>query len=614
MCGIAGFSGQRDIAPSVLDAMLAPLRARGPDAAQVIPWNGQWLRGTAPTRSALLHTRLSIRDLRAVADQPMTTAAEDVWICYNGEVYGWQAAAQQLREEGVCFRTGSDTEFILYAYARWGMPFLQHLRGMFAIALLDLRQRKLLLIRDRLGIKPLVYAHQPGELVFASTVRALLPYLPNERRLIAPAGIDAYLAHRYIPAPYTIFQEVFRLLPGHWAEFDLDSGTLRHHTYWVPHPTESPQNTTQLLREAVALRTESDRPLGLFLSGGVDSSCMASALAHTGETNFTAFTASFPGSSLDESQQAEKIAQHLGFPHRVIPCLDNLGSDFEQLVADLDEPFADPSAIPLWYLARETKKEVASVLGGDGGDELFAGYKRYAKHVARSWRGAIKLPRRRFTSSRLPGRWEKILDELGMGWQAAYALRFSGMSPALRDFLQPDFLPSHLVYWRPLAPDGNRPTPLQTLLALDFANYLPEYILRKADLCTMAHGLELRVPMLDHRLVENTFALPDSVRFTQPAKLALAEVCSVCRELELFSQPKRGFNPPLLKWLKHDLVAYLPGLGRRLQQNSQGQLRADRVDSVRMAFERGEDHRAEQVLQLLILDVALRQLGERMSA
>lgn len=609
MCGIAGFSGQRKIPPSILDAMLAPLRPRGPDAAHVMPWNAQWQRNATPIQSALLHTRLSIRDPRSVADQPMSTVEEDLWICYNGEIYGWQTAAQTLRDQGIHFRTSSDTEFILHAYARWGMGFLDHLRGMFAIALLDLRQRKIILIRDRLGIKPLIYYHQPGELVFGSTIRAILPRLSTEQRTLSAEGIDAYLAHRYIPAPRTIFQNVHRLLPGHWAEFDLTSGQWHSQSYWKPHPSDTPQPTAELLREAVALRTESDRPLGLFLSGGIDSSCIASALADAGQKNVTAFTASFPNTPFDESQQAGKIAAALGFSHRVIPCHDNLATDFEALVADLDEPFADPSAIPLWYLSRETKKEVASVLGGDGGDELFAGYKRYAKHTTKAWRGQMKISRKLFSANRLPGRWEKIRDELGMDWLPAYALRFSGMSPSLRDFLQPDFLERDPAYWRPIEPDANR-TPLQTLLALDLCNYLPEYILRKADLCTMAHGLELRVPLLDHRLIENTLALPEKVRFTHPPKQALAEACSICTKLHLFSQPKRGFNPPLEQWLKRDLANLSHGLGRRLQDKTQGQLRADRVQTLVTAYQEGENHRAEQMLQLLILDVSLEQLGK----
>lgn len=619
MCGIAGFIGQRDVTPATLEAMLRPLRPRGPDASRIVSWDGQWQQNRQPVRAALLHTRLSVRDPRPEADQPMRDADGTGWICYNGEVYGWQTAADTLRQKGTTFRTRSDTEFILHAYAAWGIDFLRHLRGMFALALLDLRQRKLLLIRDRLGIKPLLYYHRPGgvhtpgEVVFGSTLRALLPYLPTEHRVLSPEGIDAFLAHRYIPAPRTVFRHVHRLLPGHWAEFNLDTGHWKTAAYWRPHPSETPQSTADLVREAVALRTETDRPLGLFLSGGIDSSTVASALAETGHTHSIALTAGFPGSSLDESRQAAEVAKQLGLPHRVITCQENVADDFERLVADLDEPFADPSAIPLWYLAREARKTVVSVLGGDGGDELFAGYKRYAKHLSSAWRGNVTMARKPYTSDRLPGRWQKIVDELGMAWLPAYALRFSGMSPALRDYLQPDHLHRAFIYWRPLEPDASR-SPLHTLLAWDMENYLPEYILRKADLCTMAHGLELRVPLLDHRLVENTLALPAHVRFSRPPKQALGAVCAICTQLKLFSQPKRGFNPPLDRWLKQDLGGYAHGLGERLQARTLGQLNAQRVDGMVSAYQvAGEHKRAEQVLQLFILDVSLRQLTGEMA-
>jgi asparagine synthase (glutamine-hydrolysing) len=245
-------------------------------------------------------------------------------------------------------------------------------------------------------------------------------------------------------------------------------------------------------------------------------------------------------------------------------------------------------------------------MGGDGGDELFAGYKRYAKHLRSAWRRGLRLPLPAGRQHDLPGRAAKLRDELSMDWLSAYSLRFSGMTPAWRRYLQPDLQVQPAVYWDRMPAAGN--DPLDTLLALDMNNYLPEYILRKGDLCTMAHGLELRVPMLDHKFYEAVLALPREQRFTEPAKLALAKACTLCTQTGLFDQKKRGFNPPLAPWLRGELRARLDGLGARLQTSTTNQIAAARADALVRAFLDGRDALAEQVLQLLILDVSLRQL------
>jgi asparagine synthase (glutamine-hydrolysing) len=605
MCGIAGFVGQRWVAVETQQRMLDALAPRGPDASRRQAWTAQFQSAPERAQAALLHTRLSIRDLRAVAHQPMASAAGDVWICFNGEVYGWEAEAEELKRRGYAFNTTSDTEFILHGYCEWGLELLPKLRGKFALALLDLRQRKLFLVRDRLGIKPLVYFHRPGEIVFGSTVRSVLPYLaPTERQLSAPA-IDAYLAHRYVPAPRTIFENIRRLAHGHYACFDIERGTLDMQHYWQPQPEA--RDVAETLIESVTLRTVSDRPVGLFLSGGIDSTTVASVLAQSGHREITAYTAAFPGTEFDESAQAALIARRLGLKHVVLPIEQQIGQDFERIVADLDEPFADPSSFPLWYIARAASSQVKVVLGGDGGDELFAGYKRYDKHLRHAWRGERKLPRRERAPDSLPRRKAKLLDELGLGWLAAYSLRFSGMHPSLRRYLQPEFECRSEGYWD-MMPRDPLPTPLEALLEIDMHNYLPEYILRKGDLCTMAHGLELRVPLLDHRFYQTVTALSPTRRFTEPRKLALGEVCGLCTELGLFAQKKRGFNPPLAGWLRGELRARLDWLGHRLHEASGEQLDGMHIDQLVAAFLGGRDEFAEQVLQLLVLDVSLQQL------
>jgi len=605
MCGIAGFSGARPIEPDRSSAMLAALAERGPDARHAVAWDGGWLRTEAQACHALLHTRLSIIDPRPIADQPMANESGDLWLCYNGEVYGWQDDAQALEARGARFRTRSDTEFILRAYEAWGLDMLPRLRGMFAFGLLDLKQRKLLLVRDRMGLKPLVYCHAAGEIGFASTVRALLPYLPEERRVLAPEGIDAFLAHRYIPAPRTAFRDIHRLPNGHLLEYDLGSGTLRETAYWQP--ASEAADWRETLDEAIRLRTVADRPVGIFLSGGIDSALLASRLVAQGYTELRSYTAVFPGDPMDEGPDAARTAAQLGLPHTEVEIPASIRGSFASIVADLDDPFADPSAFPMWHLARAATREVKVVLAGDGGDELFAGYKRYGAHLRSAWRRGMALPYRHNGVTREASRWSKLRLELSLPWEDAYVLRFSGFSPLERRRLQPELRAAPAVYWRP--PDVRHGEgALDALLAIDMANYLPEYILRKGDLTSMAHGLELRAPLLDHKLYRRILAMPARERFTRPAKLALEPLCGACRELGLFRREKRGFNPPLARWLRDDLAGELDAAGERLQAATCGQIRAEAARSIIARYRSGETRLAERVLQLAILAESLEQL------
>lgn len=600
MCGIAGFFGRRPMGIEIVQAMFAALANRGPDARHVHGWDRDRPVADGMT-SALLHTRLSIRDVSRAADQPMSNRDGSIWICYNGEIYGWEEDRRRLEAEGVAFRTWSDTEYILYLYERDGLAFLPKLRGMFALVIADFRARKVYALRDRLGLKPLVYYHDQAEFAFASTVRALLPYLPLTARDVSASAIDAFLAHRYIPAPHTVFARMHRLENGHYLVYDMASSQLTKHRYW--HAQAEPVDPAQCLADSVSIRTASDRPVGLFLSGGVDSNAIASVLVKRGYGNIDAFTAGFRGSRMDESALASEFAHAHGLRHEVLPIGPGVGDEFNRIVQDLDEPFADPSAFPLWFLARETSKRVKVVLSGDGGDELFGGYKRYAKHLRTRWR-----PRLPFLPVLSAGRRKgagRIIDELRLGWQAAYGLRFSGFSPSQRRFLQPDFSSPQPVYWRGLEARGRT---LDALLQIDMQNYLPDYVLRKGDLCTMAHGLELRAPLLDYHFYQSVMALDSAARFSTPPKSFLLQQCPADVRRTLSQKKKSGFNPPVAEWLDHELADRLVGLGARLAERTNRQLHARAVDDVVQFYRRGERNMAEQVLQLLMLDESLGQL------
>ena len=607
MCGIAGFFQQQPASPAVVPAMLSALRRRGPDAEHVVGWNAAGQRSDASAEVALAHTRLAIMDPRPEADQPFSNDDGSVWLCYNGEVYDWQADAAKLKAQGTQFRTHADTEFILRGYEAWGIEgLLPKLRGMFAFAILDWNKREVFLVRDRMGLKPLVYTTANGGLAFGSLVRSVLPALPQNQRQFSLEGIDAYLAHRYIPAPRTIFQNIQRLENAHYLHYRLDTQQLTKHCYWQPNGV--PGDWKAELDKAIRIRTVADRPLGVFLSGGIDSSTIACRLKEQGFDQLQTFSASFPGSALDESAVAKQIADTLGLPNQAIPVPLTIANDFEQIIADLDEPFADPSSFPTWYLAQATTQHVKVVLGGDGGDELLAGYKRITKHLRTSWRRLLRLPLPRMADMAGKG-WRKIVEELRLSWLEAYSLRFSGMTPGQRAFLQPGLRNPSVTYWRyPSIDRLNKLSPIKQLLAVDADNYLPEYILRKGDLCTMAHGLELRAPLLDHVWAERVMEMPDQLRFTSPAKKLFAEVTQRLAALDLFNLKKRGFNPPLKPWLQQDLKDRLNGLGERLQQQTNGQIHADRVTRLVNDYA----HRpalAEQILQLLVLDASLSQLS-----
>jgi asparagine synthase (glutamine-hydrolysing) len=610
MCGIGGHFGQ-PVNAATRAHMLDALRARGPDANHVVAFDasGGLVDATLPAPAALVHARLSIIDPLPRSDQPMSNDDSTLWLCYNGEVYGWRDEARLLEARGARFRTRSDTEFILHAYAAYGIDgLLTRLRGMFAFALVDFRARRVHLVRDRLGLKPLVYAHVASSLAFGSTVRSVLPWLPPDRRAFAPDAIDAYLAHRYIPAPRTVFADIERLPNAHRLEYALDTGKLSRFRYWTPErPTQA--DCAALLDEAIELRLVADRPLGLFLSGGVDSATIATRLAATDHSDIRAFCAAFPGSSYDESPYARATAKALGFASEEIVIPTAIRDDFPAIVAALDEPFADPSAFPTWYLARAASERVKVVLGGDGGDELFGGYKRVAKHLRNRWRGDLRVSLPTLPDARPKG-WRKVAAELALGWECAYAMRFSGLTPNQRRFLQPGarHLPAH--YWR--EPDVEAATNIERLLRWDFANYLPEYVLRKADLCTMAHGLELRAPLLDHRFVEAIFALPPRTRFTRPPKRYLASLAPGLEQLGVFERKKRGFNPPLRDWLTIELADRMASAGASLAARTGGQLDAGRADALINAY-RETPALAEQVLSLLMLDECLGQLSHEAS-
>lgn len=538
MCGIAGFFGHTQRDPAIVTSMLKTILKRGPDAQSSALWNSAGTKiQDGPVTSALIHSRLSIIDPNPIANQPMSNDDHSVWICYNGEVYGWQEDAKQLKSLGFHFKSHSDTEFILHAYQAWGIEeTLSKLRGMFAFCILDWRKKKVFLVRDRFGEKPLIYSYFNNELAFGSLVTTIKEWLPKSAREISAEGIDAYLAHKYIPAPRTILKNACKLENAHFLTFDLESRALTKTCYW--HPTAEEGDWVAELDESIRLRTVADCPVGLFLSSGIDSSVIASRLVKQGFSHLPSFTAGFSDAIYDESQNAKHFADSLGIQNTTIQIPGDFSQLIDQVIEDLDEPFSDPSILPTWFLAKEAAASVRVVLVGDGGDELFAGYKRVQKHLKGSWRNNLTLPFPKIATSSNKG-WQKIIYEMSIDWLSAYSLRFSGFTPNQRAFLQPDFECNQPHYWRMPERTGDK---IIDLLNIDFNNYLPEYILKKSDLCTMAHGLEARAPFVDHILFNQIKSIKNIDRFTSPPKNKLKNLTPPTNTTK-----KMGFNPPLEK-------------------------------------------------------------------
>ena len=561
MCGIAGLwdhagpavaSGHRQV-----EAMAAALAHRGPDH------RGVWADPSCGV--ALAQARLAVLDLSPAGNGPMPWRDERYWITYNGEVYNFIELRRELESEGCRFRSTSDAEVVLAAFERWGAGCLERFIGMFAFAIWDASERRLFLARDRLGKKPLYYARHGGRFAFASELRALLmdPSLPR--------GVDAdavalYLRFGYVPAPLTILRAVRTLPPAHFAWENSDG--LRVERYWNPldaalqgplalSDDEASMRLEALLKDAVARRRVSDVPIGAFLSGGIDSSLVVALMQENGTVPARTFSIRFEDPAYDESESAARVARQLGTDHRCETCGER---EMLAIVADLadliDEPTADSSFVPTYLLARSARRYVTVALTGDGGDELFWGYPRYAA-LAR-WRWLMRLPLvvRRVAAAvarlRSDRRAQRVATVLGLDDRDLYS-RFvrvaaAGEVRALTGRPEP-----RSGYDDVLAALSRRPV-LDAAALMDLVTYLPDDVLAKVDRATMAVGLEARCPLLDHRVVELAVRLPAAVKWRDGrGKAILRRLLDRRVPAALVDRPKMGFGVPLDRWLRGPL-------------------------------------------------------------
>jgi asparagine synthase (glutamine-hydrolysing) len=584
---MCGFAGILDTDPQLANhamtelvgRMADALRARGPDDS------GAW--ADADAGIALGFRRLAILDLSAAGHQPMISANGRFVIVFNGEVYNFAELRAELESNGVAFRSQSDTEVVVEACAYWGfLPTLRRLNGMFAIALWDRETRSLSLARDRLGIKPLYLAHMGSSWLFASQPAAFVPHPAWSPRLDRGA-LKAFFRFNYVPAPATIWRNVEKILPGGWAVIRSDGGIVRGRYWSVRAEAARPplrgldariatDELEALLTDSVRRQMVADVPVGAFLSGGIDSSTVVALMqAVAGDQKVRSFTIGFPVRSYDESAAAAAVARHLGTEHtQMIVTPEDAMAVIPYMAEIYDEPFADASQIPTFLVSRLTRQSVTVALSGDGGDEGFAGYNRYDALPHWQKLSAIPLGMRslaaRAVRALAPRHWDRLFGSFGVRTpqagdklhKAAHIATAGSVEELYRRLVSQWQTPEDVVRGAPDLPHPADdpdlpqaiPDPVQRLQYLDFATYLPDDILTKVDRASMAVGLEARVPLLDHRVVEFALRLPDALkRRDGRGKFLLRQVLYRHVPRALVDRPKTGFAIPIGVWLRGPL-------------------------------------------------------------
>lgn len=568
MCGIAGFVDgpaassplDRPASTALLRRMCDVIRHRGPDD------EGTWIEDGV----ALGMRRLSIIDL-STGHQPIFNEERTVWTVFNGEIYNFRELRAELTTLGHRFSTATDTEVIVHAYEQWGQDAIRRFRGMFGLAIWDDRARTLVVARDRIGIKPLYYTVCHGRLYFGSEVKSLLA-APDVPRDLDVEALDHYLSFLYTPREQSIFRGIAKLPPGHllvWRDGEL---TVRE--YWRQPAEESFSGTEQeavaqlrtVLTDAVRAHLSSDVPLGAFLSGGIDSSVVVGLMSETTGGRVKTFSIGFDDPAFDELPHARRVARHFGTEHHEFTVQPDGVSILDDVIAHFDEPFADSSAIPTWYVSQMARRHVTVVLSGDGGDELFGGYHRYLPHprVVQFDRYSPRAFRRvaALAARNLPHgvRGRNFLQHVARDNEGRYidAVRFFSaddkaalLSGDLRRRLTGVDAEATLAAC--FAPYRHLPWPSQ-MMHFDADTYLPEDVLVKVDRMSMAHSIESRVPLLDNEVIDFAATLPSHFKLKNGRrKHILKEVASTLLPQDLVDRRKQGFSVPLGVWFRGNL-------------------------------------------------------------
>jgi asparagine synthase (glutamine-hydrolysing) len=623
MCGIAGFvdlwerkaRGLED-REAILGRMCRIIRHRGPDDQGVM----------VKTGVALGMRRLAIIDLVS-GNQPMSGEDGSATIVFNGEIYNFQELKPKLESRGHTFHTHSDTEAIVHAYEEFGPECLKDLRGMFAFAIWDDKARTLFIARDRAGKKPLYYTTTPnGTFVFGSELKALLEHPDVEREINAEA-LDAYFTLGYVPDPLSIFRNIHKLPPGHYLTFTNGQVTVKQYWDFEFQPGESRgeddylDELRALLDESVRLRLISDVPLGAFLSGGIDSSTVVGLMArHMGQPVKT-FSIGFHEDSYNELKYARLTAEKFGTDHHEFFVTPDICEIVDELVWHFDEPFADSSAIPTYMVSKLARDHVTVVLSGDGGDELFAGYTRYA--VERKRGGFERLPKplreglMRPLSQRLPHTtWGRnYLHNVSLDPISRYLDSVSVFTSLNRrslytsDFSQqlgPDGYVGGL--FNELVDNVKTDDSLDRLLYLDSKTYLPGDILTKVDRMSMAVSLEVRAPLLDHKLIDFVAGIPSSLKLAGlETKHLLKRAVRDLVPAEILHRPKQGFGVPIQEWINQQLRSRIRDTLSDARTRQRGYVDSRYVDVLLDEHERGRRDHSMGLWALVMLELWHRQ-------
>lgn len=619
MCGICGIISSGDNLPvdrSRLDRMVDQIQHRGPDAT------GTW----TDNEVGLGHARLAVIDLSENAAQPMSNETGSLHLTYNGEIYNFKELRAELETKGHRFISRSDTEVILHLYEEEGTKCINRLRGMFAFAIWDDDKKQLLLARDRMGQKPLYYYQDDKRFLFASEIKALLA---TDLIKIEPdyQAIHLYLAHGYVPCPYTGFKNIRKLPPGHQLVLTKKDSTIT--PYWSETPTplkaetgddnEYAERLLELLTEATCMRTVSDVPLGVLLSGGIDSSAIAAILARA-KGKVQTFTVGFDDKLYDERKEAADLARMLGTDHHEMIVKPDVADILPRLVRAYDEPFADPSALPSYYVAQMARQHVTVVLNGDGADENFAGYGTYIQGTAGAW--AENLPKKlgrvlaRIIDQPTPGKRQSLAQVLSLSGQDRArifaSLKLTTTLSDIAPLLNTDFTAA-VIDTDPVEHLANlfdRADPkdmINAMLWTDRRTFLPDDLLFKIDIASMSHGLEARSPFLDHHLVEFAAGLPGhwklkGTRKKHILKLALKDLLPT----DVLKRPKRGFDVPVSRWLRNELhdMSHELLLNGSLVRNI---LKSDTIEAQLAGHSSGRHDSGRLIWTLLMLELWWRE-------
>lgn len=575
MCGIAGFCDftNQSTRENLID-MTNTLQHRGPDGfGYEFKQNDNFIIG-------LGHRRLSIIDVTSGGSQPMYF--NDLVIIFNGEIYNYKEVALELIKEGYVFSSGSDTEVILKAFDKWGVDCIKHFIGMFAIVIYDKKINEVKIIRDRAGVKPLYYYYKEGLFLFGSELKAFYKH-PNFQKKIYLNSLNQFLKYGYILAPDTIFESTNKLPQGHFLTLNLDSKKLSISKYWNVNkfyelPTlkierqELVLESERLLKSAFNYRMVSDVPVGIFLSGGYDSSCVAAMLQKDRTEKLKTFTIGFEDERYNEAIHAKKVSQHLGTDHTEYYCTQSEAIDIiPTLPIIFDEPFADSSAIPTILVSKLARKQVTVSLSADGGDEVFAGYEKYFRTI--SYRNSLrKIPKtlRKGIGSLINIIPNDILlnSTTKTYFEKTKQILCSNDSPEIMRIFSQCFTDSEINELILNETNENISRfnnykfigdvdELNQMLAVDYETYMVEDILTKVDRATMSVGLEGREPLLDHRIIEFMAQISGDMKINPSGKSILKEIVHKYLPKEIMERPKQGFGIPLNSWFLKELSYFI---------------------------------------------------------